>query len=600
MNIRFFEEYMKNEPPDIERSYIFIVDNKELAENLVLQRFYAVAILENQNGFYNLESFLEYMKSIEFQGTYRSAYTYIPACDRKKTNDAVQEYFDSEYLKTQEGWKLFKGKEHLRKFENAQEVEEIVRNFISHFEQPVKYSESLKRFHQVDQNGKPTGVIDMEIVDHIISNQPFIVIGITPFVYENGKYYEDVKGIRLKTQIQKLVYREIIKAPIINRIYSLLISQPTVQRSFEDLYNYPMHWINFKNGFFDPIENKMIDHDPKYYSVNQISYEYHPEERNEILSGGEVITNYLSYSVSDILDQKMIWEYLGYCMTLDTQMQKFLMLLGNGGTGKSVIIHLFQQIIGMENCSSISLQDLNKRFYATGLFGKQLNACGDIPCRAMDNTDVVKKATGEDSLIYERKGQDAMQFISHAKLLFSSNDMPENLEEKSDAFYRRLLVIDMNRVVPKEKKDTRLKEKMNREVNYAIHKAVDALKDLYKNGAFTESDHSKEMVQEIQRASDSVKAFLDERIRGKKGQRLAKPKIYELYEEYCKEADRKPLGKKKFYLVLERKGYYSRKSNGIYFYDNLEERVEDFEPIDEIDNPFKENKTYLQMRLDGR
>ena len=59
----------------------------------------------------------------------------------------------------------------------------------------------------------------------------------------------------------------------------------------------------------------------------------------------------------------------------------------------------------------------NKRFYATGIVceilgkgGKLLNACADIPCKAMENTDVLKKAVGEDTLIYEKK--DRMQSIS--------------------------------------------------------------------------------------------------------------------------------------------------------------------------------------------
>ncbi len=56
----------------------------------------------------------------------------------------------------------------------------------------------------------------------------------------------------------------------------------------------------------------------------------------------------------------------------------------------------------------------------------------------MENTDVLKKAVGEDTLIYEKKGQDAIHFHSYAKLLFSTNEMPQNLEDKSDAFYRKL------------------------------------------------------------------------------------------------------------------------------------------------------------------
>ena len=93
-------------------------------------------------------------------------------------------------------------------------------------------------------------------------------------------------------------------------------------------------------------------------------------------------------------------------------------------------VSLLQYVVGITNMSSISLQDLNKRFYATGMYGKLLNACADIPCKAMENTDVLKKAVGEDTLIYEKKGQDAIHFHSYAKLLFSTNEMTKNLEDK--------------------------------------------------------------------------------------------------------------------------------------------------------------------------
>ena len=106
----------------------------------------------------------------------------------------------------------------------------------------------------------------------------------------------------------------------------------------------------------------------------------------------------------------MFWEYFGYCMTTDTQFQKFLMLKGNGGTGKSVVVALIQHVIGNENTSSISLQDLNKRFYATGMYGKLLNACADIPCKAMNTTGVLKKAVGEDMyfMIFHNDGNHAV------------------------------------------------------------------------------------------------------------------------------------------------------------------------------------------------
>ena len=98
---------------------------------------------------------------------------------------------------------------------------------------------------------------------------------------------------------------------------------------------------------------------------------------------------------------------------------------------------------------------------------------------------------------------------AYAKLLFSTNEMLQNLEDKSDAFYRRLLVLDMNQMIPRDEKDIRLKEKIKEEADYAIHMAVTALKNVYERGELIESEHSKGCVQELRRASDSVCAFLD-------------------------------------------------------------------------------------------
>ena len=164
-------------------------------------------------------------------------------------------------------------------------------------------------------------------------------------------------------------------------------------------------------------------------------------------------------------------------------------------------VALIQYVIGNENTSSISLQDLNKRFYATGMYGKLLNACADIPCKAMDTTDVLKRQLVKIHFCM-RKREKMRSFTRHMQSCFSTNEMPQNLEDKSDAFYRRLLVFDMNQMIPGEERDIRLKEKIKAEADYAIHMAVIALKDVYERGSYIESEHSKECVRELRRASD--------------------------------------------------------------------------------------------------
>lgn len=318
-------------------------------------------------------------------GKCRSDYCYVPACASKKANDILEAYFKQEYLQFRAGWTLFKNKEYLEKMENQKELKAILSDFIMRFERKPSEQPDLNRFHKFNEQGKRIGVLDMEIVDYLIQTIPFFIIGSTPYIYCHGYYQEDSNGILLKSHIQKLLFRDCIKSSTIQSIYNLLVSQPQIQKKFSDLNNQPTHWINFKNGYFDVIEWKMVEHNTKYLMINQIPYSFYPEQHKEIRKQENITKHYLESSLPDEADQQTFWQYLGYCMTTDTRFQKFLMIKGKGGTGKSVAIALIQHIVGIENCSSISLQDLNKRFYATGLFGKQLNACADIPCTAMQS-----------------------------------------------------------------------------------------------------------------------------------------------------------------------------------------------------------------------
>lgn len=416
------------------------------------------------------------------------------------------------------------------------------------------------------------------------------MLGNTPYIYEQGCYHEDPNGIRLKSQIQKLIFRDCIKATIIQGIYNLLTSQPQVQKRFSDLNNQPSHWVNFQNGYFDVIEWKMIEHDTKYLMINQIPFSFYPEQTDTVLKGGTHIRKYLDFSISDETDQQTFWQYLGYCMTTDTRFQKFLMIKGKGGTGKSIAISFIQHIVGNSNYSSMSLQNLNQRFYPTGLFGKLLNACADIPSTAMESVDIIKKAVGEDTLLYEKKGQDPTQFNSYAKLLFSANEMPLNLDDKTNAYYRRLLVLDINRTISEEEKDSRLKEKICKESDSAIHMAMLALKQLYTDNHFTESTHSKECIANLYRSADSVKAFTDDILCHKAGEKMKRSDVYKMYEEYCEENGRTPHGKSRFWEYMADKGFVIKRfSDGAYYFKDTSVKESEFEAMDDtIENPFEQ------------
>ncbi|MDO4338031.1 MAG: phage/plasmid primase, P4 family [Eubacteriales bacterium] len=246
--------------------------------------------------------------------------------------------------------------------------------------------------------------------------------------------------------------------------------------------------------------------------------------------------------------------------------------------------------MGNRNFSSMSLQNLNQRFYATGLFGKLLNACADIPSTALESVDIIKKAVGEDTLLYEKKGQDPAQFTSYAKLLFSANELPLNLDDKTNAYYRRLLVLDMNKSIPESKKDSQLKEKLCMESDYAIHMAVQALRKLYTEQRFIESDHSKACIETLYRSADSVKAFTEDMLCHKSGEKMKRSEVYRMYEDYCEENGRMPHGKSRFWEYMADKGYtFKRFSDGTFYFKDTAPKETDFKEVDDtLEIPFEQ------------
>lgn len=588
MNKQILDKLIRKPPGETTNKYIFLVDNRSIAEAIVTVGFRSVYIASQDSDYYfSAESFTQYIRDKSNTGTAMMEFSFVLACFRKKTNDAIGYTLKSYQLEYKVGaYTLFKDKEYLGNYDRQDELEEALLNYVRRFEGPdepglVDKEQFIKR----DPDGRERGIMEKAIVDYIVETVDFFVVGAIAYVYHGGVFHEDPQGIEMKSIIQSLLYDRHISYRTISGVYRLLIEQPQVQRRYEDLNAYPDYWINFRNGMFDVKAQKMIKHSPKYLAINQIPHDFRIDLQDKLSEMGTESLKFLRYAIPDPVDQTMLFEYLGYCMTKDTCMQKFMILRGTGGTGKSSVISVIQNIIGIENTSGVSMEDLTQRFYPAQLRGKLLNACADISAQALTSIDVIKKATGEDLLICERKGVDPTTFRSYAKLLFSANQIPLNLDEKSDALYRRMLILVMDR---KPKKiDLELDAKLATELDWWIWQAIYALRTLYSEGKFRESDACKEEVEKLHRAADTVKAFMDECTQRQQGTEMKRELLYEQYTEYCKSYGRKANSPNTFYRNLEDKGYtLKRKSSGRYVMDVV--LVDDgFLAVDEHDKvPF--------------
>lgn len=409
-------------------------------------------------------------------------------------------------------------------------------------------SQILESFLKIGKNG-PYEIMDDCIAQYLTHEKyKMMVLNGRPYLYRNGYYAMDRDGKNVKLRIKQCIPPELITAPRVNRVYNLILMDYELSKTNDEVNQYPKHWVNFKNGMYDPITQTMYPHKPEYFSINQIPYEY----REDVTYTGSTVERFLKGIFPDDQDREMFLAYSGYCMTRDTHLQKFLVLQGVPGSGKSTAINLLIEAVGKDNISCITLQDLNERFTPTELLGKLLNACADLPKTALEQVDALKRITGEDQIKGEYKGGEVFRFSSYAKLIFSANEMPVSLDEKSDAFFRRILLIDVAR---KGEYIDGLKRKLKAEIPEFIKACMDALSKLYQEHREIDSPNSKRLVHEYHRETDSVQSFLDDRIERRPGEKMERTRLYEMYKDYCCENEWGALSARGFYKNLRGKGF---------------------------------------------
>ena len=450
---------------------------------------------------------------------------------------------------------------------------------------PSKIPLSVKAicFHNCDAKNRPVKVNDARIYAYITHTQNIVTLGNVAYIYRNGYYNEDLDGTILQSLISDCILEDFDTSTTVARVHKKFFQKNELVRRLEDMNAYHPWYINFQNGMYDVRRNIMFKHSPKTYSINQIPHSYNPEASYT----GIEIEKFLRFAIPNEDDREMLLEYIGLCMTTDTSQQKMLVIQGEGGTGKSTLINLIQDIVGKKNISNVSLTELQQRFKPIMMMGKLLNSCADLEIDALDDVSMVKKLIGEDDIDGEHKGLRPISFRNYAKLLFSTNELPLVRNEKTKGFFRRLLVLTMNR--EPESQDKNLKDKLRNEIPYLIHISIKALRDMYlrDGGCITVSASSEAATRQLRLDSDSVEAFLSDKCKltMDENDRVTRSDMYEAYTDYCEEEGRQAHSRNNLFKALRNKKIRETKNGprgfaGIRFRNESDDTIEDGDFID--------------------
>lgn len=429
------------------------------------------------------------------------------------------------------------------------------------FEQPMRTNELMKvctsvagyetedeskrnQFLIYNAKGVPTAVNYRAMQDYFANRGDLLVMNQSVWRYEHGVYREADSLVR--AEIQELIQddRFISPATIMNS-YRMVVDDTRLQANAERL-NKDKTKINFTNGLWDIVHGKLLPHDPTNIQSIQIPHPVNTENPLELED--TKFGDFLRLTELEQEDIEMLLDFLAYCLTSDNSLKTFMMLYGPSNTGKSVLIRFLTALIGESNTSALSIQELQQRFYPAKLYGKLLNACGDnaaLPLSAIEN---LKKITGNDPIMFESKGKDPFFFVPFTKLLFSFNQLPLQLEEKSNAFYRRVRILTMKTELYLD----------NTYVDALINSAEEMLPVLLDRLPLTEIPVSKNSViatETLRSDSDSIHAFIKEACSRAAAAQCEVATFYEKYVRFCITSGREAHKFHNFNRHMESLGY---------------------------------------------
>lgn len=358
-------------------------------------------------------------------------------------------------------------------------------------------------------------------------------------------------GLPLKLQVSRQLQQNVVSAVR----SSAAIDDDLPQRSFISTGETP-RLIEVKNGLlnldFDPTKPLApltpVSHTPDWFSPVCLPYQYDP---NAVCSHWEeIIAENLQNDQQSI---ELLQEFFGYTLIATTEGQSALILVGEGGNGKSVLIAGLKAMLGDENISAVPLEDFGRnRFALSTTVGKLVNICNEIGEISPTDEGQLKAYITGDVRTFDRKMKDPITASPTARLVIATNVFPK-FKDESKGIWRRLKVVPMNHQVPVNKRISGMDKseywRDQGQLPGILNWAIEGLHRLMKNNfVFTDPPKSQEALTSYRTESDSVWGFVN--AWGYKEQADAVPipteEVYTQYGRWCEATENNPVKKGKF------------------------------------------------------
>jgi len=237
--------------------------------------------------------------------------------------------------------------------------------------------------------------------------------------------------------------------------------------------------------------------------------------------------------------------------------EKVVMMKGPGRAGKGTLLKIIESLIPPEARSAVSPFKWDREYYLADLAGKRLNVVGEMPDDEAIPSAHFKSVTGRDTLTGRHPTGRPFNFRNQAANIFNGNHFIYT-KDHSPAFYSRWLLMSFknSRVGRENEQQVDLAQKIIEHERPAILAwALQGAKALQSRGHFVVTTPQRLMMLEWQRRTSTLLEFIQDTDHCEMGKGpkfvTARSFFYSEYAQWCKDSNRKPMGKQKLFDELE-------------------------------------------------
>jgi len=325
----------------------------------------------------------------------------------------------------------------------------------------------------------------------------------------------------------------------------------------------PPECVNTLNGelVLQSGQWQLMPHNREHYRTTQIPVEYDPKAQaprfvqfmSEVFKGDP-----------DAGDKaQALLEMIGYTLMAHCRHEKFIIMVGTGANGKSVLLSVLEALAGPENVAGVQPSQFDRSFQRAHLHGKLANIVTEIKQGEMIDDASLKGIVSGEPTTVEHKFKDPFVMRPFATCWFGTNHMPHT-RDFSDALFRRALVVEFNNKFKPElgNCDPQLKDKLMAELPGILSLALDAYADALQGG-FTMSESCQQAREKWRLEADQVAQFVDDECVPDPAGRIKPQSLFNAYVEWAQDNGiHKRLTQKSFGDRLVMLGFERKKSDG--------------------------------------